>query len=231
MTFFGEGGSGGGGSIGTGDASAANQMTQISRLEAIRDRLPNPLVQPVTDTQLRASAVPVSVAGVATSSNQAAGNATLVEIKDRLPNPLVQPLTDAQLRASAFGVTVAGIATAANQATSNTTLSAINDKTAALDAGRTQTVPFMATGGNLQLQTAATGSNWVDFSAQTCKQLTVSNQSDATIEVRQGGAGVGFQIPKTAFYTFFGVSNANQLSIRRVDQANTQIAITARWES
>lgn len=61
-----------GGAGGGGDASAANQTTEIARLEAIRDRLPTVLVgdrlkvdipaggSGLTDTELRAAPVPVS---------------------------------------------------------------------------------------------------------------------------------------------------------------------------
>jgi hypothetical protein len=92
-------------------------------------------------------------------------------------------------------------------------------------------IPSMTTGGNLSVQTAAVGTNWTAFASQALKQLTVSNQTGFTIEFRQGGAGVGFQVPFGAFYTFFGITNADQIEARRVDTSNTQVTITARWES
>lgn len=124
-----------------------------------------------------------------------------------------------------------GAATAANQATGNNSLSSIDNKTPALDNSKQPVVPSMTSGGNLSAQTAATGTNWTSYGSQSCKQLTLSNQSGTTIEVRQGGAGVGLQIPTGAFYTFFGITNANQLEVRRVDTSNTQVTITARWEA
>ena len=52
---------GGGGGGGGGDASAANQLTQISRLEDIANRLPDTAhSQPLTAAELRASPVPVA---------------------------------------------------------------------------------------------------------------------------------------------------------------------------
>jgi hypothetical protein len=81
------------------------------------------------------------------------------------------------------------------------------------------------------VQTAATGTNWTAFASQACRQLTVSNQTGTTIEFRQGGSGVGFQIPDGAFFTFFGLTNANQIDARRVDTSNTQVTVTARWEN
>jgi hypothetical protein len=112
------------------------------------------------------------------------------------------------------------------------TASGATDEVPFLDAdGKMVTVPTMANGGHLSLTTNATGTNWTAFGSQACKQLTLSNQTGTTLEVRQGGAGVGFQIPDGAFYTFFGITNANQLSVRRVDTSNTQVTVTARWES
>lgn len=71
------------GTGGAGDASAANQVTEIARLEAIRDRLPPALSGGgrllvelpaggggLTDLELRATPVPVSLAGSATAANQ-----------------------------------------------------------------------------------------------------------------------------------------------------------------
>ena len=140
------------------------------------------------------------------------------------------PLTDTQLRASAVPVSVAGVATAANQTTGNASLASLDSKTPELDSSKQPVIPSMTSAGHLSVTTAATGTNWTAFSSQACKQLTVSNQSGVVIEFRHGGAGAGFQVPSGAFYTFFGLTNASQLEARRVDQSNTQVIVTARWE-
>jgi hypothetical protein len=116
-------------------------------------------------------------------------------------------------------------------AATESTLSALNTKVPAIDNNRSPVIPSMFNGGNISVQTAATGTNYTAFASQVCKQLTLSNQSGVTIEVRQGAAGVGLQIPTGSFYTFFGITNANQLDVRRVDTQNTQVTITARWEA
>jgi hypothetical protein len=216
---------------------------------------PMPVSGPLTDAQLRATVVPVSVSGVATAANQATGNSSLSSIDGKIPaqvggkvpvdigapsvsvsnfpatQPVSGPLTDTQLRNAPVPVSVSGVATAANQTTANSSLSSIDTKTPALDNAKQPVVPSMTTGGHLSVQTATTGTNWTAYSSQTLKQLTISNQTGVTIEFRQGGTGVGFQIPTGAFYTFFGIANANQIEARRVDVNNTQVAITARWES
>ena len=89
----------------------------------------------------------------------------------------------------------------------------------------------LSSGGHLSLTTANPGTNWTAFASQACSQLTVSNQTGALLEVRQDGAGVGFQVPPSSFYTFFGISNTSQLQAKRADSSNVQVTITARWEA
>jgi hypothetical protein len=84
-------------------------------------------------------------------------------------------------------------------------------------------------GGNLSVQTSATGTNWVSLSSQACVKLTISNQTGTSLEVRQDGAGVGFVLPTGLVFTFEGITNANQLSVRRVDTSNTQVTASTRW--
>lgn len=91
--------------------------------------------------------------------------------------------------------------------------------------------PTMTNGGHLSVTTANPGTNFTAFGSQVLKQLTVSNQSGVALEFRQGGAGVALIVPTGSFYTFFGLTNANQIDCRRVDTLNTQVVCTARWES
>lgn len=74
-------------------------------------------------------------------------------------------------------------------------------------------------------QTAATGSNWTALSSQACFECTILNTTGTTIEIRRGGSGTGLPIPSGNAYTFRAITNANQLSIRRVDTSNTQVAV------
>ena len=91
--------------------------------------------------------------------------------------------------------------------------------------------PSMSSGVHISAQTAATGTNWTPFGSQPCKQLTVHNNTGTVVEVSVGGTGVGIPIQTGMFYTFFGLTNASELSIRRVDQSNTQVTVQARAES
>lgn len=143
------------------------------------------------------------------------------------------------------GTVTANLGTLGGAAT-ETTLNTLNGKFGSLgqkamaasapvviasDQSAIPVVPTLSSGGNLSATTAATGTNWTAFGSQSLRQLTISNQTGATLEFRQGGAGVGFQVPTANFYTFFGLTNASQIEVRRVDTANTQVTITARWES
>src|SRR5262245_39701910 len=95
-------------------------------------------------------------------------------------------------------------------------------------------VPKMTGGGHTSVQTAATGSNYTAFAAQPCKQLTIVNNTGTALEVKDasdGASGVALPIADGGIYTFYGLSNAAQLSVRRVDTSNTQVTAKARWEA
>ena len=129
----------------TGAATSANQTTSNASLASIDSKLTAPLAVtgPLTDIQLRASAVPVSAAalplptGAATSANQTTSNASLASIDSKLTAPLAVtgPLTDTQLRASAVAVSAAalplpaGAATSTLQTTGNASLVTIANNT------------------------------------------------------------------------------------------------------
>jgi hypothetical protein len=89
----------------------------------------------------------------------------------------------------------------------------------------------MTSGGHTSVQTAAVGTDYTAFASQECKTLTISNQTGTTLAVRQGGAGVGLLLPTGTIFKFDGLSNANQLSVKRNDDSNTQVTATARWEN
>lgn len=91
--------------------------------------------------------------------------------------------------------------------------------------------PMLTSGGNGTAQTSATGANWVTLTAQVCKQVTFVNNTGTAIEVRQGGAGTAIPVVDQSVFTFYGITNASDLSIRRVDTSNTQVTIAYRWEA
>jgi hypothetical protein len=110
-----------------GAATAANQATIIGYVDGIETLLGGTLtvstgLTPLTDAQLRATAVPVSVAalplpsGAATAANQATIIGHIDGIEALLGGTLtvntgLTPLTDAQLRATAVPVSLASLPT------------------------------------------------------------------------------------------------------------------------
>lgn len=92
-------------------------------------------------------------------------------------------------------------------------------------------VPVMGSGGFLTAQTAAAGANWTPFADAPCTQLTIANNTGTTVEVRQDGAGAAFPVFDRTYVTLFGIDNASQIGVRRVDQSNTQVSVAARWEA
>lgn len=154
-------------------ATSAKQDTGNVSLASIDSKLTAPLsvTGPLTDAQLRATAVPVSQAsqplptGASTSALQTAANASLTSIDSKLTAPLsvTGPLTDTQLRATAVPVSAAalplptGAATSANQTTEIASLSSIDTKTPALgQALAAASVPVVLTAAQVATLTPLT---------------------------------------------------------------------------
>jgi len=88
-------------------------------------------------------------------------------------------------------------------------------------------VPGAVSATILSLTTAATGANYTAFSSQTCQSLDIVNTSSVAIEYRRGATGNAMTILSGSSRLVVGITNANQIDVRRVDQSNTQITIPA----
>lgn len=190
------------------------------------------------------SSIDTKLTSQATAANQATTNASLSSIDSKLTNVATTTLQTAG-NTSLNNIDLDLGSTSDTAALSDTgTFSlialvkrALQNWTTLLSkipnqvSGRIPVLPSMGGGGNTFVTTSTTGTNWVTYPAQACKQLTLSNQSGATVEVRQDGAGVSLHIPTGVFYTFFGINDASQLSLKRVDSSNTPAYISARWEA
>jgi hypothetical protein len=85
-------------------------------------------------------------------------------------------------------------------------------------------------GGNISVQTNATGANWVAFPSNRCRRLTICNDTTTAIEFRQGTTpGVAITIEDKTQFVIEGLSNANQIEVRRKDVGATQVTVKARW--
>jgi hypothetical protein len=88
-------------------------------------------------------------------------------------------------------------------------------------------VPGAVSATILSLTTAATGTNYTAFSSQTCNSLDIVNTSSVAIEYRRGATGNAMTILSGSSRLVVGITNANQIDVRRVDTSNTQITIPA----
>lgn len=79
----------------------------------------------------------------------------------------------------------------------------------------------------IQAQTSATGATFVAFPSQPCKEMQIVNLTGAQIEYCYNGTGNAIGIPTGASKYVLDIQNANQVSIRRSDQSNTQVTVSA----
>ena len=91
--------------------------------------------------------------------------------------------------------------------------------------------PQMAQGGNLNVTTGADGTTFVTLVDRPCRHVTIGNNTGTKIEIQQDGTGVGFPVFDQTYFTLYGLSNASQIGVRRVDQSNAQVVVNARWEA
>jgi hypothetical protein len=90
--------------------------------------------------------------------------------------------------------------------------------------------PVMTSGGATAVLTPNQVNVFAAFPDQACRQLTVANTTGVQIEVQQGGAGAAFPVFPGTYFTFYGITNANQLAVRRSDLSTNQVAVIVRYE-
>jgi len=78
---------------------------------------------------------------------------------------------------------------------------------------------------NAQQITNATGTTFNVLAGVACTAVVLFNTTGTTIEVQRGGAGVALKVPDGVSKTFDGITNANQLGIRRTDTSNTTVTV------
>lgn len=74
---------------------------------------------------------------------------------------------------------------------------------------------------------ATAGATATAFGSQACTGLDIVNNSTVDIEYQRGGAGLFMTISAGTSRMVTGITNASQISIRRVDQAATAVTIKA----
>ncbi len=158
----------------------------------------------LTDTQLRATPVPVSVSGVATAANQTTGNTSLASIDTKLGGTLTVStggLTDTQLRASAISTTVSnfpatqavsatalplptGAATSTAQTATNTLLTSLDGKVSTKTINSVvainTTTALTGTGAGSTNVTVASGGTAVQVASNPTTQFATLQNSNAS---------------------------------------------------
>lgn len=107
---------------------------------------------------------------------------------------------------------------------------ALLDRIPALTSGRmpvSSSVPTTSSATILPLTTNATGTTFTAFAAQACIALDIVNNTGTTVEYRRGATGTAMQIPTGAARMVIGITNANQVDVRRTDVSNTQVTMQA----
>lgn len=87
--------------------------------------------------------------------------------------------------------------------------------------------PTFTGGANLSISTAV---SYTAFPAQTCKQLTLANNTGVTVQVQQGGAGAAQPVFPGTYYVFYGLTDASTLTVSRADDVATAVTVNARCE-
>lgn len=90
-----------------------------------------------------------------------------------------------------------------------------------------QVSPVFSGGANLSISTAA---SYTPFPTQTCKQLTLANNTGVTVQVQQGGSGAAQPVFPGTYYVFYGLTDASSLAVERADGTATAVTVNARCE-
>lgn len=87
------------------------------------------------------------------------------------------------------------------------------------------------TASNDSVQTTVAGNTYQVLNTAACERVTFVNDTGVDLEVQQDGAGVALPVFAGSFFTFEGITNANQLGVRRVDLSVTQVTVKYRLEA
>lgn len=86
--------------------------------------------------------------------------------------------------------------------------------------------------GDTSVQTNATGSSWQAFGSQACKQLSIVNDTGTKLLVRSVGGGAhGTPLPDGFGMTLKGITNTDDIEVKRADSSNTQVTLYGFWEA
>lgn len=179
--------------------------------------------------------MPVSLSGVSTSANQDTTNTRIGSLTETAPandtassglNGRLQRI--AQRLTSLIGLLPPSIGQKLKIQSFPVTLASDQVVDVKLKA---------ASSGFISVLTNTTGTQEVQLSATSipCTSVTVQNSTGVAIELRNVvyndfNTDV-FYIPTGSFVTVRGITDVNQLTVRRFDVQNIQVRVTAYWEN
>lgn len=90
--------------------------------------------------------------------------------------------------------------------------------------------PVFTSSGNQLITTSSSGASWITLPNQACTQYLLVNVSAVTIELRQDSSTESLLIMAGGIIPLYGLTNTNQLKVRRHDQSSSQVTFSGRWE-
>lgn len=79
--------------------------------------------------------------------------------------------------------------------------------------------------------TSTGGTGWTTLTGITCDSVNVVNDTNFDVEVRKNtGNMIAKTIEASSVYKIEGLSNTNEVDVRRVDQSTTQLSMVWEWE-
>ena len=79
--------------------------------------------------------------------------------------------------------------------------------------------------------TNSNGTGWQTLTGIACNTVLVDNDTSYEIEIRKNTASmVAKTIEQSYVFRIEGISNSNEIDVRRVDQSATQLSMVWEWE-
>jgi hypothetical protein len=90
-------------------------------------------------------------------------------------------------------------------------------------------LPKAASTGIDTVQTAATGTNYVTLASHACTGLEIANDSGTKLVYRFSGAGATMPIFDSSRQLIIGITNSNQVDVKRADDSNSRVTVSYQY--
>lgn len=174
-------------------------------------------IEPLASGGITNAQMSALLAGIATAARQDAMSVLLTAIRDKL---IATPATEATLNAinTALATMSGKLPATLGAKTAGASLSVVP----ATDANVSREVYSAVT-----IVTATAGAAAATFASQACSSLDLVNTSTVDIEYQRGGTGTFMPVLAGTSRLIQGITNANQIGVRRRDLNATTVAVFA----